>query len=311
MSDLIKVLKSLSKAVRISLPAHRMLAQDDEWITVKPNGAGKKGAPVLLGPGGEIKGGMGGKFTGKNISQAKSKPSAALTKKSTSKKQASTPSGTTNPKAIAPSTPSKPKKETPKQAEARNAAEMQTRHSASSVEMSPREVEAMKNYSGAMYQDLNSRLRKGKGASKGDAEDLKQMDKVFERASTKEPINVYRGVSPEMVAKLKPGATFTDGGFSSTTASRDIAEGYSSFGGPGGAVMEIKVPKGSKAVSLKDTSSFGGSSSSTRSEEEILLNRGGKFKVVEVIQDPPKWVKGRFGTNKVTPPPRIVVELEQ
>lgn len=49
-------------------------AQDeDKWITVKPNGAGNTGRPVLIdGETGKVKGGMGGKFNGKKISQAKS-----------------------------------------------------------------------------------------------------------------------------------------------------------------------------------------------------------------------------------------------
>lgn len=46
-------------------------AAGDHWITVRPNGPGTKGQPVLLSKGGEIKGGMGGKFNGKNISSLK------------------------------------------------------------------------------------------------------------------------------------------------------------------------------------------------------------------------------------------------
>lgn len=46
-------------------------AAGDHWITVRPNGPGTKGQPVLLGKGGEVKGGMGGKFNGKNISSLK------------------------------------------------------------------------------------------------------------------------------------------------------------------------------------------------------------------------------------------------
>ena len=47
------------------------LAQDDKWITVKPNGENAKGRPVLLGDNGEIKGGMGGKFNGQKLSEAR------------------------------------------------------------------------------------------------------------------------------------------------------------------------------------------------------------------------------------------------
>ena len=47
------------------------LAQDaDRWITVKPNGEEEKGRPVLIeSETGEIKAGMGGKFTGKKLSE--------------------------------------------------------------------------------------------------------------------------------------------------------------------------------------------------------------------------------------------------
>ena len=47
------------------------IAQDDKWITVKPNGENAKGRPVLLGDKGEIKAGMGGKFNGQKLSDAR------------------------------------------------------------------------------------------------------------------------------------------------------------------------------------------------------------------------------------------------
>lgn len=47
------------------------IAQDDKWITVKPNGENAKGRPVLLGENGEIKAGMGGKFNGQKLSEAR------------------------------------------------------------------------------------------------------------------------------------------------------------------------------------------------------------------------------------------------
>lgn len=50
------------------------MAQDaDKWITVKPNGPDYKGSPVLIGEGGEVKAGMGGKFNGQKIGE-KNKP---------------------------------------------------------------------------------------------------------------------------------------------------------------------------------------------------------------------------------------------
>lgn len=58
----------LGVAFSRGMKSRQGVAQDaDKWITVKPNGEEGKGRPVLIGEGGEIKGGMGGKFNGKNI----------------------------------------------------------------------------------------------------------------------------------------------------------------------------------------------------------------------------------------------------
>ncbi len=51
------------------LCAYPDLALDDRWITVKPNGPDAKGRPALIGEGGEIKAGMGGKFNGQKINE--------------------------------------------------------------------------------------------------------------------------------------------------------------------------------------------------------------------------------------------------
>ena len=51
--------------------AHAEITGDaDKWITVHPNGSGSTGTPALIGENGEVKGGMGGKFNGKNIKDA-------------------------------------------------------------------------------------------------------------------------------------------------------------------------------------------------------------------------------------------------
>jgi phage-related protein (TIGR01555 family) len=45
---------------------------DDRWITVNSSGVAGAGSPALIGENGEIKGGMGGKFTGQKISEISS-----------------------------------------------------------------------------------------------------------------------------------------------------------------------------------------------------------------------------------------------
>lgn len=51
--------------------ARRLLAQDNKWITVKPNGEDGKGAHVEIDGSGRITKGMGGKFNGTKISEVR------------------------------------------------------------------------------------------------------------------------------------------------------------------------------------------------------------------------------------------------
>lgn len=63
----------LGVAFSLGKKAKNRIAQDaDKWITVKPNGKQNAGRPVLIDDRtGEIKGGMGGKFNGERISEAR------------------------------------------------------------------------------------------------------------------------------------------------------------------------------------------------------------------------------------------------
>ena len=51
--------------------ARRLLAQDNKWITVKPNGSEGKGVHVELDESGRVTKGMGGKFNGTKISEVR------------------------------------------------------------------------------------------------------------------------------------------------------------------------------------------------------------------------------------------------
>ncbi len=161
-------------------------------------------------------------------------------------------------------------------------------HEAASVKVTPGQQKAIETYSGEAYQAINGGLRSGK-VDGGLSSTVKELDGMFKGASTKEDIVVYRGVSPEFAAKLKVGSEFSDPAFSSTSTNYMTARSFAA--GQGGAVFEIVVPKGSKAVSLVQSSGYGDL------EQEMLLNRGGKFKVLEV-----ESAKGR--------PSKIVLEYQ-
>ena len=51
--------------------AERLLAMDNRWITVKPNGPDNKGTPVEIDESGRVVKGMGGKFSGQKINEVR------------------------------------------------------------------------------------------------------------------------------------------------------------------------------------------------------------------------------------------------
>lgn len=259
-------------------------AQDkDRWITVKPNGAGNKGRPALIDENGTVKAGMGGKFNGRKISEAKSKGTGSSQGKTDSKGASPMSKGrASGVKKSTPTSSSGSKAQSPTESGGTYVSGRQAQ-SASKLDMTPEERQSMKEYTGAMYRTVNSALRSGKPIPRGDRKDVERMDRAFARASTKEPMTVYRGISKDFSDKLLEGATFKDPGFSSSTSNKNTAEAFSHFSGSKGAVMEIRVPKGSKAISLENISAFGGATSNASSEGEILLNRGGTYRVVKVI----------------------------
>lgn len=97
---------------------------------------------------------------------------------------------------------------------------------------------------------------------------ISRLDKVFEEAPTV-PSNLvaYREMSSGIIDKLKPGDIFQDKGFVSTTIKKDLG-----FGGD--TKLEIRVPKGTKGIYIAPLSYF-------EDEQELLLNRNTKFKIIE------------------------------
>lgn len=62
----------MDKDMIVRFVDHYSLIDGERWITVHPNGKENKGSPVKIdGETGEIKAGMGGKFNGQRISEAR------------------------------------------------------------------------------------------------------------------------------------------------------------------------------------------------------------------------------------------------
>lgn len=265
-----------------------MIVRDAKWITVKPNGPSKKGQPALLGEGGEVLGGMGGKFNGQKISSVggkkKSAPSSGAKSSSggtgQSRSRSRSTAGQQSPAqtSSASSSLDPSKSVTGTQAQVASMAALNNKQTAALAEYA-------NEFQGGAYTEINSSLRSGGELSDGARGIVEQMDSAFQHAQTQEQITVYRGVPAAVAERLVAGASFTDPGFVSTSSDEKIAR---SFAG-GGALMEVVVPKGSRALSMWDVPK----DPDVGDEKEILLNRGGSFRVV-----------GR----KDGQPPRIVVE---
>ena len=86
-------------------------------------------------------------------------------------------------------------------------------------------------------------------------------------------MKTYRGLAKSYMDgikdNLKVGDILEDNGFVSTSTNIDVAERFGSY------IMEVLIPKGSRASSVDHLSSTGG-------ESEVLIDAGAKFEVAEI-----------------------------
>ena len=131
---------------------------------------------------------------------------------------------------------------------------------------------AVREYTGSTYQEINSGLRKG-GLYDFLKDTVKNMDNAFKHKSAKtvKDTMVYRGYTNKIVNNLEPGDVFEDKGFMSTTALKHKAE---SWAASDSTVMHILLPKGSNALTVQHLSNYS-------NESEVLLNRGAKIRVIK------------------------------
>lgn len=149
------------------------------------------------------------------------------------------------------------------------------------------QISSIKDYMSLGYQDMNTALRGAPPPPPSPYKTKKALEKskVLEKTIDAAPglakeVTVYRGLSEEAFDALKArtGKTFTDKGFASTSLSLDRA---SNFNRSGMAMLRIKVPKGAKAIPVeKWWKAFHG-----RSEHEILIQRGSRFKITKAGKD--------------------------
>lgn len=131
---------------------------------------------------------------------------------------------------------------------------------------------AIKEYTGPAYAQINGTLRTGKKLGKANQDVVNKLNEAFAQpeVKAKENFTVYRGITSMQLQHLAMASTITDKGFVSTSSDANEAK---KFAGTAGALMEIRVKKGQPAISVKDTSIY-------PSEKEVLLPANTSFKVV-------------------------------
>jgi hypothetical protein len=114
---------------------------------------------------------------------------------------------------------------------------------------------------------------------------IDSIDKLVELSpALPEGTVVYRGIGGAFAADLQAkgvGATFTDNGFTSVSLDRSIASGFPSQ--PSGNVLEIVLPKGTKAINPSKfftSGKIGGTN--LKREKELILGRGTTFEILSI-----------------------------
>ena len=146
----------------------------------------------------------------------------------------------------------------------------------SSKQISSGEKQSIAKYqSKGGFKKINKPLREG-GEPSADA---KNLSAVISKHSLAKDVTVYRGMGKTVSKQLldawehkeagKP-IVFADKGFLSTSRSRGAAATFSN------QIFQLVIPKGHNALPLPAAKGMGG-------EAEILLDRGDKFKLVDVV----------------------------
>ena len=130
--------------------------------------------------------------------------------------------------------------------------------------------------------EINGALRGTVPRSESVSHQIEMIDEVISNAKTNRKLTVFRGISEEAIEKINPkiGMEFVDDAFNSWTADRSIAADFSRVVDKNkpdtyGAVMRMKLPKGSKGVFISE------------GEYEMLLPRNLRYRIVDIEDNIP------------------------
>lgn len=123
-----------------------------------------------------------------------------------------------------------------------------------------------------------------KGDVNSSCKQIATIDKAMNESHMNEATILYRGIRSDTFAEsMKPGFSFVDKSFTSTSSSASVAHDFadSSYRSGKKVIMEVEVPKGTRALDLEKTQ-YG---SNVMQQKEVLLDRGGHYKVKHVEDD--------------------------
>lgn len=139
------------------------------------------------------------------------------------------------------------------------------------------ETKALKKYSGSFHRPLNDCLR---GIEPCDQETQRitgLLDAAIKKSVVPSSLTLFRGVDDDGARRifsigLRVGLEIRDEGFMSCSTDLATARLFSA-GAPPGIVLQIRVPKGGKALDLSPYSRY-------PAEQEVVLPRGTALRVI-------------------------------
>ena len=189
-------------------------------------------------------------------------------------------------------------------------------HRFSRKDLERSEISAIEHYTGDGYADMNSMLRNYNEwvevtranlrdeaveyeglEDEDDIEDyidnqmqekesiaeeyIDELANAFRGFETKANMKTYRGLAKNYMDEIRDGLrvgdVLEDKGYVSTSTDIDVAERFGEY------VMEVLIPKGSRASSVDHLTSTSG-------ESEVLIDAGAKFEVAEINHEKKKLV---------------------
>ncbi len=166
--------------------------------------------------------------------------------------------------------------------------------------LKPEEAAAIRHYtSGTVFVDkVHSTLRAmtgqedstvagmhgmsfGNQDKQKDLDYVRHMDQVIDRHTLGQDTTLYRGITADLhkeIKRLKPGQVLADKSYTSTSTDEKVAQSFKggAKNAPGGAVIVIRAPAGSRALPATEKSLY-------KDQAEVILPRRKKLVYAGVV----------------------------